>query len=61
MASSTSIWQRTQQVTLSLPVQASLLTSLCMLTLWTVYFSTYPPAHDTIHETRHHTLAVPCH
>lgn len=54
-------WQRTRQITLSLPVQASLLTGLCMLILWTLYFSTYPPAHDTLHQTRHHTLGVACH
>lgn len=61
MVSHPSLWQRTQQVTLSLPVQAGLLTSLCMLILWTLYFSTYPPAHNALHETRHQTLAVACH
>lgn len=61
MVSGSLIWRRTQQVTLSLPGQASLLTGLCMLTLWTFYFSTYPPAHNTVHEIRHKTLAVACH
>lgn len=61
MVSASSLWQRTRQVTLSLPVQAGLLTSLCALILWTLYFSTYPPAHDMLHETRHQTLAVACH
>lgn len=55
------LWRRTQQVTLSLPVQAALLIVLCMLILWTLYFTTYPPTHDTLHETRHHTLGVACH
>ncbi|MDX2217057.1 MAG: CbtB-domain containing protein [Oculatellaceae cyanobacterium bins.114] len=61
MVSGSLIWKRTQQVTLSLPMQASLLTGLCMLSLWTFYFSTYPPAHDAVHTTRHNTLAVACH
>lgn len=59
--SSASAWRRTQQVTLSLPVQVTLLTSLCMLILWTVYFTNYPPIHNTLHENRHHTLGVACH
>ncbi|NCJ07152.1 CbtB-domain containing protein [Synechococcales cyanobacterium C] len=53
--------KRTQQMTLSVPVQASLLTGLCMLTLWTLFFSTYPPAHNTLHQARHQTLGVACH
>lgn len=61
MVNTASIWKRTQQVTLSLPVQAGLLTGLCMLTLWTFYFSTYPPAHNAVHQTRHNTLGVACH
>lgn len=60
-AHSISIWQRTVRVTLSLPVQATLYTSLCALILWTVYFSTYPAAHDSMHSLRHHTLTVSCH
>ncbi|MBW4663967.1 MAG: CbtB-domain containing protein [Chroococcus sp. CMT-3BRIN-NPC107] len=47
--------------TLSLPVQLTLYTSLCALTLWTVYFSTYPAAHDSMHSLRHHTLTISCH
>lgn len=54
-------WQRTQRIVLSLPMQASLLVGLCMLILWTLYFSTYPPAHNALHETRHSTLTVACH
>jgi hypothetical protein len=61
MVSSASFWQRTKQVTLSLPVQVALLTSLCALILWTLYFSTYPPVHDSLHTTRHGTAAVACH
>ena len=56
-----SLQQRTVRFTLSLPVQATLYTSLCALTLWTVYFSTYPAAHDHMHSLRHHTLMVGCH
>lgn len=61
MVSSTSLWQRTKQVTLSVPIQVVLLTSLCALILWTLYFSTYPPVHDALHTTRHGTAAVACH
>ncbi len=61
VSTSFGVWQRTQQVTLSLPVQAGLLISLCVLVLWTFYFSTYPPVHDAVHGTRHHTLMVACH
>lgn len=60
-AYSISIWQRTVRLTLSLPVQATLYTSLCALIVWTVYFSSYPAAHDSMHSLRHHTLTVSCH
>ncbi|HEY9797703.1 MAG TPA: CbtB-domain containing protein [Leptolyngbyaceae cyanobacterium] len=53
--------QQTVRFTLSLPVQATLYTSLCALTLWTIYFSTYPAAHDQMHSLRHHTLTIGCH
>lgn len=56
-----SLKQRTVRLTLSLPVQATLYTSLCALTLWTIYFSTYPAAHNQMHSLRHHTLMVGCH
>ncbi len=56
-----SIQQQTVRFTLSLPVQATLYTSLCALTLWTVYFSTYPAVHNQAHSLRHHTLMVSCH
>ncbi len=56
-----SIQQRTVRFTLSLPVQATLFTSLCALSLWTVYFSTYPAVHNQMHSVRHHTLLVGCH
>jgi hypothetical protein len=56
-----SIQQRTVRFTLSLPVQATLYTSLCALTLWTIYFSTYPAVHNQMHSVRHHTLLVGCH
>ncbi|KKJ00200.1 CbtB domain-containing protein [Prochlorothrix hollandica] len=60
-ASLRSTWQRTQTFTLSVPVQAALYTGLCSLTVWTLLFSTYPPAHDALHGTRHSTAAVACH
>jgi len=53
--------QRAVNITLSLPVQATLYVSLCTLTLWTVYFSSYPAAHNPLHSLRHHTLTVACH
>lgn len=56
-----SIKQQTARLTLSLPVQATLYTSLCALILWTVYFSTYPAVHNQMHSLRHHTLMVGCH
>lgn len=59
--SSISLQQKAKSWTLSTPVQATLYTSLCALTLWTVYFSTYPAVHNAAHSLRHHTLAVSCH
>ncbi|HEY9906094.1 MAG TPA: CbtB-domain containing protein [Thermosynechococcaceae cyanobacterium] len=59
--SQASVWQQTVRVTLSMPVQASLYVSLCALILWTVFFSTYPAVHDSMHSLRHHTPAVSCH
>lgn len=56
-----SVQKRALSFTLSLPVQVTLYTSLCALTLWTVYFSTYPAAHDSAHSLRHHTVMVACH
>ncbi|MEW6493707.1 MAG: CbtB-domain containing protein [Cyanobacteriota bacterium] len=56
-----SIQRRTVRFTLSLPVQATLFTSLCALTLWTLYFSNYPAVHNQMHSLRHHTLLVGCH
>jgi hypothetical protein len=56
-----SLQQRTVRFTLTLPVQATLYVSLCALTLWTVYFSTYPAVHNQMHSLRHHTLMVGCH
>lgn len=53
--------QRACSLTLSLPIQVALYLSLCSLTLWTVYFSPYPPVHDGMHSLRHHTLTVACH
>ena len=53
-----------QEVTrrvLSVPVQSTLYVSLCALSLWTVYFTTYPAIHDRVHTLRHHTALVSCH
>lgn len=61
IVNSPSAWQRTKQVTLSVPGQAALLTSLCALIVWTLYFSNYPPVHDALHKIRHATAAVACH
>ncbi|MEB3338164.1 MAG: CbtB-domain containing protein, partial [Leptolyngbyaceae bacterium] len=56
-----SLREQSIRLTLSLPVQVTLYTSLCALTLWTVYFSTYPPVHNSLHSVRHDTLLVGCH
>ncbi len=56
-----SLKQQTVRFTLSLPVQATLYTSLCALSVWTIYFSTYPNVHNQTHSLRHHTLMVSCH
>jgi hypothetical protein len=63
MRTSTQIsrWQRTEQFVLSMPAQAILYVMLWSLIIWLVYFSTYPPVHDTVHSLRHHTLGVSCH
>jgi hypothetical protein len=55
------IQKQAVRITLSVPVQLTLYTSLCALTLWTVYFSTYPAVHDSMHSLRHHTFTVSCH
>ncbi|MEH1837167.1 MAG: CbtB-domain containing protein [Nostoc sp.] len=59
--SSSSAQQQVARRVLSVPVQSALYVALCSLTLWTVYFSTYPAIHDTTHTLRHHTLMVSCH
>lgn len=53
--------RKTGQVVLSKPVQALLFMGLGSLTIWLVYFSSYPATHETMHQTRHHTLGVGCH
>jgi uncharacterized membrane protein len=47
--------------TLSVPVQSALFLSLAALTIWTIYFTTYPAAHDKVHLLRHHTALISCH
>ena len=54
-------WRRTKQFVLSMPAQAMLYVALWSLIIWLVYFSTYPPVHDSVHSLRHHTLGVSCH
>ncbi len=56
-----SVQQKIVRQTLSVPVQSSLYISLLALTLWTVYFTTYPAIHDKVHSLRHHTALVSCH
>lgn len=56
-----SVQQQIAQRTLSVPVQAALYLSLSALTLWTVYFTTYPAIHDKVHTLRHHTALISCH
>ena len=59
--SPTSVLQKTAGITLSKPVQVALYMMLSSLVIWTVFFSTYPPAHNTAHSARHHALGVACH
>lgn len=58
---SQSLPQKAASIVLSTPVQSGLYLSLAALTLWSVYFTTYPPIHDAVHSSRHHTLLVSCH
>jgi Probable cobalt transporter subunit (CbtB) len=59
--SSSAVQQQVSRRVLSVPVQSALFVSLCGLTLWTIYFTTYPPIHDKVHSLRHHTALVSCH
>ncbi len=59
--SHSSVLQKTAGITLSKPVQVTLYMLLSSLVIWTVLFSTYPPAHNAAHSVRHHTLGVGCH
>ena len=60
-SSRSSVWKKTTDITLSKPMQIALFMGLTSLTIWTVFFSTYPPAHDSTHAMRHHTAFVACH
>ncbi len=53
--------QRATSIALSTPVQSGLYLSLAALSLWTVYFTTSPAIHDSVHSSRHHMLMVSCH
>jgi len=59
--SSSSVLQKTAGITLSKPVQVTLYMLLSSLMIWTVFFSTYPAAHNKTHSLRHHTLGISCH
>lgn len=59
--SSNPVLRKTASITLSKPVQVSLYMMLSSLVIWTVFFSTYPAAHNTTHSLRHHTMGVACH
>jgi Na+/glutamate symporter len=58
---STQALRKTQQVILSVPLQIFLFITLGSLSLWTLYFSSYPATHNTMHQARHHTLGIGCH
>lgn len=60
-SSRSSVWKKTADVTLSKPMQIALFMGLTSVTIWTVFFSTYPPVHDSTHAVRHHTAFVACH
>lgn len=55
------IWWRTEQFVMSVQVQAALYVVLWALIIWSIYFTTYPAVHDSVHSLRHHTLGVSCH
>ncbi len=59
--SSNSVLHKTAGITLSKPVQVTLYMMLSSLVIWTVFFTTYPAAHNTAHSLRHHTMGVACH
>jgi cobalt transporter subunit CbtB len=61
MTAYSSPWKPTIQLTLSRSGQVTLYMLLCVLTLWTVYFSEAPAVHNPAHSLRHHTLGVACH
>lgn len=52
---------KTRQLVLSTPVQVCLFLGLGSLTIWMLYFSSYPATHDAMHQIRHETLGVGCH
>ncbi len=56
-----SVQQQAARRVLSVPVQSALYLSLSALTLWTIYFTTSPAIHDSVHTLRHHTALVSCH
>jgi cobalt transporter subunit CbtB len=58
---SISVLKKTASVTLSKPAQISLFMMLSSLTIWTVFFSTYPAVHNAAHAARHNTPLVACH
>jgi hypothetical protein len=59
--SPSTVLNKTAGITLSKPVQVTLYMMLSSLVIWTVFFSTYPAAHNNTHSVRHHTLGIACH
>jgi cobalt transporter subunit CbtB len=57
----TAVQKKTAIIALSKPAQISLFMMLSSLTIWTIFFSTYPAAHNAAHATRHSTPLVACH
>jgi len=55
------IWWQTEQFVMSTPAQAILYVVLWSLIIWSVFFTTYPAVHNSVHSLRHHTLGVSCH
>jgi hypothetical protein len=53
--------RRLTKLVLPAILQGLLFLALTALSIWTIYFNTYPPIHDATHALRHHTLGVPCH
>lgn len=49
------------QIHLNLKAQLAIFLTLTGLVLYTVFFSTLPIVHDTLHAFRHALAIIPCH